>query len=160
MAKQQRVRGLFGQSINIGGDLEIVRIVTLAMRLGRRHLADYSHQKSPRKFTQPQLFACLILKAHMGCTYRKVEELLLLMPAVRDAMGLAEVPRFTTFQTFADKPAILAMIDGVRARIGRALHRAQPQNAALDGTGLEVTSASTHFISSLCWGPEGSGRKL
>ncbi|MFN0133024.1 MAG: hypothetical protein ACKVW3_10940 [Phycisphaerales bacterium] len=140
-------RGLFGQPIGEAGDLEIVRIASLAVRLGRRHLADYSHTKSPRKFTQPQLFACLILKAHLGCTYRRCEELLRLMPSVREALGLAEVPRFTTLQTFADRPEILALIDGVLASIGRALLRSRPQNAAADGTGMETTSASAHFVS-------------
>jgi hypothetical protein len=50
--------------------------------LARRHLSDYAHKKSPQKFTQPQLFACLILKAHLGCTYRRCEEFLILMPEI------------------------------------------------------------------------------
>lgn len=148
MAKRRRrERGLFGQAIVEAGDQEIVRIVKLAVRLARRHLADHAHKYAPKKFTQPQLFACLILKAHMGCTYRKAEELLRLMPAVRGAIGLEEVPRFTTLQAFADRPEIMALIDGVLASIGRAVSRARPQDAALDGTGLEVTSASAHFVS-------------
>lgn len=122
-------------------------MVKLALRLARRHLSDYSHPKSPRKFTQPQLFACLILKAHWNCTYRRVEELLILMPAVREAIGLLETPRFTTLQMFADRPEIGLLIDGVLASIGRAVLKARPQDAAVDGTGLEVTSASAHFLS-------------
>ena len=123
MGKRRRERGLFGQPINQSGDQEIVQAVRLALRLGRRHLADYAHKKSPQKFTQPQLFACLILKAHMGCTYRKVEELLILMPAVREAIGLEEIPRFTTLQAFADHPQIMALVDGVLAGIGRVMHK-------------------------------------
>lgn len=138
---------MFGQSISEPGDQEIVRIVKLALRLARRHLTDHAHKYAPKKFTQPQLFACLILKAHLGCTYRKCEELLVLMPAVREAIGLGEVPRFTTLQAFADRPEIIALIDGVLASIGRAVCKARPQDAALDGTGLEVTSASAHFVS-------------
>lgn len=41
----------------------------------------------------------------------------------------------------------MALIDGVLATIGRAEAKHQPQDAALDGTGLEVTSASAHFVS-------------
>lgn len=147
MARKRRERGLFGQPISEAGDQEIVRIVKLAMRLARRHLADYAHPKSPHKFTQPQLLACLVLKGHMGCTYRKAEELLILMPAVREAIGLEEVPRFTTLQTFADRPDIMALIDSVLASIGRAMLKAQEQDAAADGTGMETTSASAHFVS-------------
>jgi len=147
MSKRKRQRGLFGQSIHDADDHETVRVVRMALRLARRHLADYSHPKSPRKFTQPQLFACLVLKAHLGCTYRRCEELLMLMPAVRHAIGLLDVPRFTTLQMFADRPEIAALIDGVLASIGRAVNKAQPQDAAIDGTGLETTSASAHFTS-------------
>jgi len=147
MAKRRRERGLFGQPIVESGDQEIVRIVRLALRLARRHLADHAHQFAPKKFTQPQLLACVILKAHMGCTYRKCEELLILMPVVREAIGLDEVPRFTTLQAFADRPDMMALIDAVLSSIGRAIAKNQPQDAALDGTGLEVTSASAHFVS-------------
>lgn len=128
-------------------DTEILRIVKLTMRLARRHLSTYAHPKSPRLFTQPQLFTCLILKAHLGVTYRRIEELLILMPAVREAMGLERVPRFTTLQTFAARPEIVNLMDGVLASIGRAVNKANPQQAAIDGTGLETTSASAHFIS-------------
>jgi hypothetical protein len=147
MAKPSRERGLFGQPVSQAGDHQIVGVVMLAVRLARRHLADYAHFNAPRKFTQPQLFACLILKAHMGCTYRKCEQLLLLMPAVREAIGLERVPRFTTLQAFADRPEIMALIDAVLASIGRAIAKNQPQDAAIDGTGLEATSASAHFVS-------------
>lgn len=88
-------RGLFGQALSVGGDAEIVKIARLAARLGRRHLSTHAHPFAPKKFTQPQLFACLIVKAHLGCTYRRVEELLMLMPRVREAIGLREVPRST-----------------------------------------------------------------
>src|SRR5436189_1669585 len=135
MAKQRRERGLFGQPIVDAGDQEIVKVVRLALRLARRHLADHAHKFAPKKFTQPQLFACVILKAHMGCTYRKAEELLILMPAVRGAIGLEEVPRFTTLQMFADRPEIMALIDRVLASIGRAVCKANPQDGAIDGTG-------------------------
>lgn len=147
MAKSSRARGLFGQPLSEAADQQIVRVVKLALRLARRHLSDFSHKKSPQIFTQPQLFACLILKAHLGCTYRRVEELLILMPAVREAIGLDRAPRFTTLQMFADRPEIMALIDGVLASIGRAVNKAQHQDAAMDGTGLETTSASAHFVS-------------
>ncbi|MCK6478499.1 MAG: hypothetical protein L6Q35_16900 [Phycisphaerales bacterium] len=147
MGKKRRERGLFGQPVSEAGDQEIVRTVKLALRLARRRLADHPHKYAPKKFTQPQLFGCLILKAHLGCTYRRCEELLILMPAVRAALGLEEVPRFTTLQAFADRPEIMALIDGVLASIGRAVSKRRPQDAAADGTGLEVTSASAHFVS-------------
>lgn len=36
---------------------------------------------------------------------------------------------------------------GVLASIGHEMHKADPQDAAIDGTGLETTCASAHFVS-------------
>lgn len=124
-----------------------MRVARLARRLARRHLADYSHKKSPRKFTQPQLFECVILKAYLGCTDRRTGELPILMPAVREAIGLLEVPRFMTMAEFADRADVLELIDAVLASIARTISKSRPQDAAVDGTGLEATSASAHFVS-------------
>lgn len=147
MVRKPTQRGLFGQPVRDAKDTETVRVAQLALRLARRHMADYSHPKSPRKFTQPQLFACLVLKAHLGLTYRRTEEMLVLMPAVREALGIVEIPRFTTLQEFADRASIGALVDGVLRSVGRSFAKGAPQDAALDGTGLETTSASAHFTS-------------
>ncbi len=147
MARTPIKRGLFGQPVRDAKDTETARVARLALRLARRHMADYSHPKSPRKFTQPQLFACLVLKAHLGLTYRRTEEMLVLMPAVREELGLVEVPRFTTLQEFADRADIASLVDGVLRSVGRSLAKGTRQDAALDGTGLETTSASAHFTS-------------
>lgn len=147
MAKKRSRRGLFGQPLDERNEPETVRVVKLAVRLSRRCLRDYTHEKSPKKFTQPQLMACLIFKSFLGLTYRRTEELLWLMPAVREAIGLKSVPRFTTLQTFADDPRTLDVVDSILKQIGRAINKARPQDAAIDSTGLEVTSASAHFLS-------------
>ncbi len=145
--RSKRERGLFGQVVVDVGDQELVRTVRLALKVARRHLADHPHANAPKKFTQPQLFACLILKAITGATYRRTEEMLVLMPAVREAIGLSGVPRFTTLQAFADRPDLLAFIDAVLKTLGRAAVTRRRQDAALDGTGVETTSASAHFVS-------------
>lgn len=140
-------RGPFGQPVRDAKDTETVRVAQLALRLARRHMADCSHPKSLRKFTQPQLLACLVLKAHLGLTYRRTEEMLVLMPAVREALGIVEVPRFTTLQEFANRDSIGALVGGVLRSVGRNVAKGVPQGAALDGTGLETRSASAHFTS-------------
>lgn len=145
--RAKRERGLFGQAVVEAHDRELVRTVRLALRVARKHLADHPHVNAPRKFTQPQLFACLILKAITGATYRRTEEMLVLMPAVREALGLRGVPRFTTLQAFADRPDVPALIDAVLTTLGRAAVKHERQDAALDGTGVETTSASAHFVS-------------
>lgn len=66
MSKRGGERGVFWQSVWEPGDQEIVKIVKLALRLARPRLADYAHKFAPKKFTHPQLFACLLFKAHMA----------------------------------------------------------------------------------------------
>jgi Transposase DDE domain len=145
--RRRRERGLFGQAIVEADGQELVRVSRLALRVARKHLSDYPHVNAPKKFTQPQLFVCLILKAITGATYRRTEEMLILMPAVRECLGLRDVPRFTTLQAFADRPDVLALVDGVLRTLGHAAMKHERQDAALDGTGVETTSASAHFIS-------------
>ena len=61
------------------------RVLIVAHLTGRLSLPDYSHRFSPKKFTQPQLFACLVLKEFLQLDYRKLAALL------RDASDLAAV---------------------------------------------------------------------
>jgi len=73
-----------------------VLLVAHAVAVGA--LAAYSHLFSPKKFTQHQLFAMLVLKEFMRCDYRKVAALLEDCPELREAIGLETVPHFTTIQ--------------------------------------------------------------
>ncbi len=45
-------------------DSELMRGVELGLRIARRAMRSYSHDHSPKVFTQPRLLACLILKAY------------------------------------------------------------------------------------------------
>ena len=49
-----------------------LRILITAHEIGGRSLRQYAHRFRPRKFTQPQLFACLILKAFLRLDDRKL----------------------------------------------------------------------------------------
>ena len=48
----------------------------VALAAGKEAFSDYSHIYSPKKFTQPQLFACLVLKEFEKKDYRGVQQLL------------------------------------------------------------------------------------
>jgi hypothetical protein len=63
----------------------------------------YSHRFSPQKFTQPQLFASLVLKEFLRLDYRKLAALLVDAADLAATIGLAKVPHFTTFQKAADR---------------------------------------------------------
>ena len=78
-------------------------MLIVAHRAGRSCLPDYSHRSSPKKFTQPQLFACLVLKEFLQLDYRKLAAVLGDAPELAAAIELKAVPHFTTFQKAADR---------------------------------------------------------
>src|SRR5687768_15262993 len=69
-----------------------------ALEAGRAALPDYSSPFSPRKFTQPQLFACLALRQFWKADYRGTAVRLAEWSDVRRVLGLRDdrVPDFTT----------------------------------------------------------------
>jgi hypothetical protein len=76
----------------------LVKMMKRAHEVASRVLPDYSHRFSPKKFTQAQLFACLVLKLFLRTDYRGVCEMLSDAPSFCAAIGLRGVPHFTTLQ--------------------------------------------------------------
>jgi hypothetical protein len=70
--------------------------VWLKIRQGFRCLRAYAHKFSPKKFTQPQLFACLVLKTFLKTDYRGLAAHLAEHSDLRAVLGLEIVPHFTT----------------------------------------------------------------
>lgn len=106
----------------------------------------YSHAKSPHKYTQAQLAACMVLKTMLRCDYRRIVELLEIMPSIRKILGIKSVCHHTTLYYFArnrltDKK-LQAMLAAVIESVGH-----KKMTLAIDSTGLSVTSASAHFVS-------------
>ncbi len=58
----------------------------------------YSHESSPHKYTQPQLFACLVLKTFLKMDYRGVVKFLEDFSEVRELINLKGATHFTTLQ--------------------------------------------------------------
>jgi hypothetical protein len=125
----------------------VEKVADLAMRLGGRHLADYGAVTSRHDFTQRQLMSCLILRAYLKTTYRGLLDLLAASPSLRQRMGLTDkLPHYTTLQKFSGRSQVLAIAQKLVAEIGRtaaAQHPGQP--AAMDATGMALTTASDYF---------------
>ncbi len=75
-----------------------VRVLRHAYVVAQLALPAYSHRYSPKKFTQHQLFACLVLKNFLKTDYRGVVAHLADHPTLRETLGLKCVPHFTTLQ--------------------------------------------------------------
>jgi hypothetical protein len=73
-------------------------VISLGYEVGKEQLSSYSHESSPRKYTQPQLFGCLVLKTFYGFDYRATEAFLKDFSEIRKVLELSSVPHFTTLQ--------------------------------------------------------------
>ena len=67
-----------------------------ALAVSRRVLRRFSNRFSPHRYTQPQLFACLVLKEFLGQDYRTAARLLADSPDLQKWIGLAHSPHYTT----------------------------------------------------------------
>jgi hypothetical protein len=72
-----------------------------ALEVARAEVPDYSSKFSPRRYTQPQLLALLALREFLKVDYRGLVALLRDWSDLRDALGLARVPNFSTLQRAA-----------------------------------------------------------
>lgn len=114
-------------------------------------LPAYSHKFSPKKFTLPQLAACLVLKEFFTTDYRGMVSILEDSSDLRRVLELDEVPHFTTLQKAAKKllerGTIRTLIAGIlKIATDAKLMRRNVQLAALDGTGLESHHVSRYFV--------------
>ena len=67
-----------------------------ARRLAQQALPAYSSKFSRKDFTQHQLFACLALKTFFKTDYRGLVQLLQDFTELREELGLADVPHYST----------------------------------------------------------------
>jgi Transposase DDE domain len=119
-------------------------ILRTAHEVARTAIPAYSHVNSPKKFTQHQLFACLVLKASMKLDYRGLQALLIDCADLRDAIGMKAVPHWTAFQKsaarFLNDEHLAALLDRTVAG-GPA---STPQGA-VDSTGMLTHHASSYY---------------
>ncbi len=79
------------------------RVMMTAYATAQRALPAYAHRYSPKKFTQHQLFACLVLKEFLKADYRGIVNILADCPSLCAAIELEHVPHYTTLQKAADR---------------------------------------------------------
>jgi hypothetical protein len=125
-----------------------LRVARQALALAAQALPLYAHRCSPKKFTQPQLFACLVLKTFLKTDYRGLAAHLADHSDLRAVLGLPAVPHFTTPQKASRRLLRLSVArrlfrTTVRRFLGRRRRR---KRAALDSTGLDCGHASRYYI--------------
>jgi hypothetical protein len=125
-----------------------VRVVRHALAVGRGTLRPYAHRFSPKLYTQPQLFACLVLKTFLKTDYRGLAAHLKDHSDLRFVLGLRVVPHYTTFQKAS---ARLLEMPRARRLFTKTVHRflkrrRRVRRAAFDSTGLDCGHRSLYYI--------------
>lgn len=129
---------------------KFVVFARIAHELAKKEFARYSHPKSPRKFTQPQLVACILMMHRMRLSYRDMEEWLLASDAVVNELGLTEVPDYSTLARASARLLTLARIDSLNSQLLRELE-IEEEAVAIDATGFQMTQASSYYINRRGW---------
>ena len=152
-------------------DSQICRFAACALELveSSAALPYFSAKKSPKKFTQHQLAACALMRAWLGISWRRLEDLLATSAELREgALGLRRVPDHSTLaaffaRVFAGEPRLVellvarsaALASNARTRSrstggsgsgGEEQEPPPPVDLALDSTGLGTSSASGYYL--------------
>ena len=125
-----------------------LRVARQALAVGQGALHRYAHKFSPKIYTQPQLFACLVLKVFFKTDYRGIVVLLEEHDGLTDVLGLDRVPHWTTLQKACRRLLTLRRADRlltgtVRRLLGR---RRRIRRAAFDSTGLDCGRRSHYYV--------------
>ena len=102
-----------------------------ALAVARQCLRRYTHKFSPKKFTQHQLFTCLVLKTFLKTDYRGLTAHLTDHSDLRTLLELRTVPHYTTFQKASRR--LLCMPKG--RLVNPCHHSSLPQPPLLRRTG-------------------------
>jgi hypothetical protein len=123
-------------------------VVRAALSVAAETLPPHTHRFSPKKFTQHQLFVCLVLKTFFGTDYRGIVIYLKDMPDLAASFSLKVVPHYTTLQKASQRllrnEQARMLLD---ASITEVLQgRKTVELAAVDSTGLESGHVSSYFV--------------
>jgi hypothetical protein len=119
-----------------------------ALTTGTETLKPYAHKYSPKRYTQAQLFACLVLKVFFKKDYRGLATHRAEHAELRAALGPKVVPPFTTLPKASRRLLRLPVArrlftTTVRRFLGR---RQRVPRAAFDSTGLDCGRRSSYYV--------------
>ena len=124
------------------------KVARAAYKIAKSTLPQYAHRFSPKKFTQPQLFVCLVLKIFFKTDYRGITAILNDSPDICKAFSLAMVPHFTTLQKASKKLLRFSVANRLLEATVKSVTKkhAAIDLAAIDSTGLESGHISRYFV--------------
>src|SRR5688500_12282723 len=129
-------------------EIGLVDFAKCALAIGKRVMLLYRSKYSKHTLTQPQLLAILCLMRYEDWTFREAEVRLSEHQELRQALGLRQVPDYSTLYRFMRR-LDAALLHQVLAETVRRypLEDADPGRiVAVDGTGLTPGAVSTFFV--------------
>lgn len=124
-----------------------VKVARLIYAQTQRAFPPYSHRFSPKKYTLPQLAACVLMSFYFKMSYRDFEELLLMSKELRDALELKSVPDYSTLNRMYHRFRA-SHLDKMNETLLSSLNDGEPvqeEVITLDSTGFRPTNASAYF---------------
>ena len=123
-------------------------VAAATYRVARDTLPEHFSPYSPKKFTQPQLLVCLVLKTFFDTDYRGIVQILDDCPSLCKVFELKTVPHFTTLQKASRRllktyNAQKILERTVKIGLGK---RKTVKLAAMDSTGMEARHISRYFV--------------
>ena len=113
-------------------------------------LPAYSSKFSPRLYTQPQLFACLILMQFFKTDYRGISQYLRDLTDLRAVLGLDRVPNYSTLCYAQHRLLRLRQFHALQHRVWQQAQAegwcSPPATGIVDATGLEARPVSRYYI--------------
>lgn len=127
-----------------------VAVARLAMEIGQAALPLYSSEYSPRTYTLPQLFACLVLRQFFRTDYRGTVDLLKDLADLRQALGLERVPHFSTLCYAQQRLMRAGLFQALQSQVWQVaqelgLMQDRP-TGIVDATGLETHHVSRYDV--------------
>jgi hypothetical protein len=125
-----------------------VAVAYAAYEAGKKVLPSYRHEFSPKKFTQPQLFACLILKSFFNTDYRGIVAILSEHLVIRKILNLEHIPHYTTLQKASKNILKSKTVKRLMASLMKIYLKEtkEKRNIALfDSAGFDTEHASSYF---------------
>lgn len=124
------------------------KVATEALAVGEKVFPRFAHRYAPKVYTQPQLFACLVLKSFFKTDYRGIVVILADDLGLRELLALKDTPHWTTLQKASKRllhlPLVRQLLDSSVSRfMGR---RKNIATAALDSTGFDAGHASRYYV--------------
>lgn len=131
-------------------EVGLLPFARIALQVAKAVLPRFRSRFSKHQFTQPQLLAILCLMRYEDWTFREAEVRLGEHRELRQALGLASVPDFTTLYRFLkrlDDPSIDHAVGETVRRLRRARRGGRRRaRVAVDATGLAQGAVSTFFV--------------